>query len=62
MKLKQFSKIVVAKKNRYENLPLDDGSYLVLGVGRYHGMSVSDKDYFNTAPNDDARDVLLVRY
>lgn len=61
MKIKQFSKLSVAKKNRYEKLPLDDGTYLVLGVGRYHGMSVSDRDYFNSAPADDAREVLLVR-
>lgn len=61
MKIKQFSKLSVAKKNKYEQLPLDDGDYLVLGVGRYHGMSVSDRDYFNTATVDDARDVLVVR-
>lgn len=61
MKLKTFSKFRVAKKNRYEQLPLDDGSYLVLGIGQYHGMSVTDRDLFNTAPVDKAREVLLVR-
>lgn len=61
MKLKKFSKFSVAKKNRYEQLPLDDGTYLVLGIGQYHGMSITDKDLFNTEPTDKPREMLLIR-
>lgn len=61
MKIKAYNKFTVAKKNRYEKLPLDDGQYLVLGIGIYHGMSVTDKDYFNTKPAAEPREVLLLR-
>lgn len=61
MELKQFSKFSVSKKNRYEKLPLDNGEYLVLGVGNYHGMSISDKDYFNISTKEEARSVLIVK-
>lgn len=59
--IKQFGNLKVSKKNRYEKLPLEDGDYLILGVGRYHGMSVTDTDYFNTKSESIHPDVLLVR-
>lgn len=60
MKIKAFDTFKVSKKNKYEKLPIDDGVYLVLGIGDYHGMSVSDNDYFNTNPIGKARKVLLL--
>lgn len=61
MKLEAFNKFKVTKKNQYERLPLDDGIYLVLAIGNYHGMSVTDRDLFNTQPTDEPTAVLLVR-
>lgn len=61
MKIEAFKKFSVAKRNNYERLPLDDGQYLILGVGQYHGMSITDKDWFNTRPKDKPRTILLIR-
>ena len=59
--IKQFSRFEVKKKNRYEQLPLNDGKYLVLAVGRYHGMSVSDRDFINTDKNKSPDIALLFK-
>ena len=48
---KQFSRFEIKKKNKYEQLPLKDGKYLVVAIGTYHGMSVSDRDFVDTDKN-----------